>query len=245
MWGNPTLNATVANTSGGFLNDSQDSKRGTSKRVENVIPIMIRHLTQSNDDLQLWGIPVHIVTFVGIVRKIERTTTKVTYEIEDDTGSVTAFHWLATTNKPEPPIKLNSYVKIYGHKREQNQKKCVLILKMRPLIDLNELTNHLLEVTYVTLKAEKIFNIEKERHESAGMHDVTMTDDNVNGLTKEQVLVFKVIQAENDNENGIERDVLKTRVSKNLLPYLDDILDFLISEGHIYTTLTDDHFKTT
>lgn len=89
MWSN--LNVTVENTSGGFLNDSQDSKRGTAKRVENVIPIMIRHLTQSKDDLQLWGMPVRIVTFVGIVRNIERTTTKVTYEIEDDTGTVTMY----------------------------------------------------------------------------------------------------------------------------------------------------------
>lgn len=136
-------------------------------------------------------------------------------------------------------------MQVYGHIREQNQRKYVLILKMWSLTNLNELTNHLLEVTYVTLKAEKMFNIQKKRLEPDGMNDVTMADNNVSGLTKEQVIVFKLIQAENGNENGIERDVLRTRVSANLLPYLDDILDFLISEGHIYTTLTDDHFKTT
>ena len=63
---------------------------------------------------------------------------------------------------------------------------------------LNELTNHLLEVTYVALKIQKTSN---NKDKSS---DVPMLDDNL-GLTKEQTIVYKVIQAENDSENGIER----------------------------------------
>ncbi|XP_076397171.1 replication protein A 32 kDa subunit-like isoform X2 [Megachile rotundata] len=240
MWGN--LNATVQhNASGGFLNDSNISRRENSKRVENVIPIMIKHITQSNNDLQLWGMTVHMITFVAIVRNIGNTSTKMTYEFEDETG----FRWLERMNRPDTSINLNSYVRVYGHIKEQNETKYVLALKILPLTKLNELTTHLLEVSYVTLRAEKMFNIEKERTGGTATNDVLLEDNNISGLTKEQALVFKAIQAENDSENGIERRVLKTRIPQNILPYVDDIINFLTSEGHIYTTLTDDHFKTT
>lgn len=103
---------------------------------------------------------------------------------------------------------------------------------------LNELTNHLLEVIFITLR-QKTSNQYKDSDK-----DVPMPDDNL-GLTKDQLAVFRIIQEENDTVNGIERKTLKDRIPKNILPIVDDIIDFLTSEGHIYTTFTDDHFKTT
>ena len=93
-------------------------------------------------------------------------------------------------------------------------------------------------MTFVTLHIQKTSN---DQYKDS---DVPMLDDNL-GLTKDQITVFRIIQAENDTVNGIERKTLKNRVPKNILPIVDDIIDFLTSEGHIYTTFTDDHFKTT
>ncbi|XP_060814573.1 replication protein A 32 kDa subunit-like isoform X2 [Bombus pascuorum] len=152
-------------------------------------------------------------------------------------GHITCFQWLAM-GKSESIINLNTYVRVFGYIREQTEIKHILILRIWPLTTLNELTNHLLEVTYVTLKIQKTSNNEDKSS------DVPILDDNL-GLTKEQTIVYKVIQAENHSENGIERKTLKNRVPKNMLPAVDEIIDFLTSEGHIYTTFTDDHFKTT
>lgn len=240
MWNN--LNVTGEhNTSSGFLNDSNVSKRENSKRIENVIPIMIRHITKSNDDLQLWGSTVYIVTFIAIVRNITHTSTKTMYEFEDETG----FQWLEIMNKPDTTIDLNTYVRVHGHIKKRDEIKYILVLKILTLTKLNELTTHLLEVPHVILKAEKVFNIEKERTGGNNTNNDHLEDNNLSGFTKEQALVFKVIQAENNTEDGIERSVIKTRIPGNILPYLEDIINFLTSEGHIYTTFTDDHFKTT
>ncbi|XP_076661681.1 replication protein A 32 kDa subunit-like isoform X2 [Halictus rubicundus] len=246
-WSN--LNDSTENVPGGFFNDSRNSvggSKGTVQRVQNNVPVMIKHLNNSYSDLKIWGSSVNIITFIGILRHIEEGTTKETYEIEDETSSITAFRWLESEKTTvAPTLKVNTYVRVYGHLREQNNKKHVLILKMWPLADLNELTNHLLEVTYAMLKSEKLSNTNHDTSNAMQTDDVMTTDNLISGLTKEQTLVFKIIQAENGSENGIERHILKSRVSKNMLSTIDDIIDFLTSEGHIYTTLTDDHFKTT
>ncbi|XP_076221428.1 replication protein A 32 kDa subunit-like [Nomia melanderi] len=246
MW--DSHNNSADKISGGFLNDSRnsiDGNKGSVERIENVMPVFIRHLNNSHGDLKILGSPVRLVTFIGIVRNIEETTTKISYEIEDDTDSITAFHWLASGKvTPDPIIKFNTYIRVYGYLREQNERKHVLIVKMLPILDLNELTSHMLEVTYIMLKNQRMSNIDHESSDAMIINDA-ITDDNISGLTKEQATVFKIIQSENDSENGIERDVLKTRVPKNILSHIDNIIDFLISEGHIYSTLTDDHFKTT
>lgn len=246
MWGN--FDETVQGGQGGFLNDSRGASSAGGekgvKRAQNIVPVMIRHMTNCVSNLELWGSPVRIVTFVGIIRKIEHATTKMTFEIEDDTDKIMAYRWLEADNSvKEPEYTVNNYVRVYGHLREQNNIKHVLILRIMPIRTLNELTSHLLEVTYVTVQAEKM----KKGKETSNMEttDDFNMDDNVNGLTKEQMVVFKIIQEENDTENGIERHTLKARVSKNVLPNVDKIIDFLTSEGHIYTTRTDDHFKTT
>lgn len=80
---------------GGFLNESisyideNEKKTNRSKRINNIVPLMICHiinLKDQSDELSLWGLPVSIITIVGIVRHVERTTTKITYDIEDETG---------------------------------------------------------------------------------------------------------------------------------------------------------------
>lgn len=108
------------------------------------------------------------------------------------------------------------------------------------MIHLNELTNHLLEVTYAILKSQKMLN---KQNKKSNIDNAFMLDDNFIGLTEKQSIIFNIIQAENDSENGIERNAIKARVPKNI--DVDNIIDFLTNEGHIYTTLTDNHFKTT
>ena len=81
MWNN--LDNSVVSTSGGFLNDSlnsNDENKKSGRRINKIIPVMVQHLMHSEN---LEG---SIVTFIGITNQIEKSSTKVTYEIEDETG---------------------------------------------------------------------------------------------------------------------------------------------------------------
>ena len=64
------------------------------------------------------------------------------------------------------------------------------------------------------------------------------------GMDKDQAIVFKIITGD-DSESGIEREQIKANVPPSLVSKVDEILEFLAGEGHIYTTRTDNHFKAT
>lgn len=249
MWGN--LDESVQDNAGGFLDESRatggDGNKDT-KRSRNIVPVVIKQLTGSTGDLKIGETVVRMVTFVARVVHVEQATTKATYELQDDTGKVTGYVWLeAGKTTSEPSLNINEYARVYGQLREHDGKNTVLITKIWPMTDLNELTNHLLEVLYVCLRLQGQSTNKLEITNAPlrmDTDDMSMRDETTLGLAKEQLIVLKVIQS-HDSENGIERDVVKAKVPKNILPQVDAILDFLISEGHIYTALSDDHFKTT
>ncbi|XP_014597787.1 PREDICTED: replication protein A 32 kDa subunit [Polistes canadensis] len=232
---------TSMNNKGGFLNDTQSaSGEKNFRRVQNVMPVMIKQILSSSGEFEVWGVPARMITILGILRSVNESTTKIAYEIEDETGAITAVRWLeANKTSSEPSLEINSYVRIIGLLREQNGAKQIFILRILPLEELNELTNHLLEVTYVTLKAEQLF----KGKNSNNSDDDTKTND-CSGMSPEQAAIFNIIQADT-SDSGIERSVVKARTPAHMLSEVDNIIHFLISEGHIYTTCTDDHFKAT
>lgn len=162
-------------------------------------------------------------------------------------GTITAFKWLEV-NKKELAIQMNTYVCITGLLREQNDKRHILIVQMSPLQTLNELTNHILEVIYITLQTKLMAqnNIigEGKNADNYSPNESSTAESSTAGMSKGQHLVYKLIQKQNDTESGIERTEIKEKVPEFLLQNVDDILEFLVSEGHIYTTSSDDHFKT-
>jgi len=147
--------------------------------------------------------------------------------------------WLeADRNPTESNIQMNTYVRIYGLLRNQNNQRQLLILRMHPLATLNELTHHLLEVMHFILSANK-------PTEEFNTANAVMSDNTIGGMSSEQVTVLEIIRSANDAECGIEKRDILSRVPKHIISRLDEILDFLMCEGHIYTTSSEDFFKAT
>ncbi|KAI4484608.1 hypothetical protein M0804_007174 [Polistes exclamans] len=204
---------TSMNNKGGFLNDTQSaSGEKNFRRVQNVMPVMIKQILSSSGEFEVWGVPARMITILGILRSVNESTTKIAYEIEDETGAITAVRWLeANKTSSEPSLEINSYVRIIGLLREQNGAKQIFVLRISPLEELNELTNHLLEVTYVTLKAEQLF----KGKNSSNSDDETKTND-CSGMSPEQAAIFNIIQADT-SDSGIERSVVKARTPSHML----------------------------
>merc|ERR1719234_242641 len=58
-------------------------------------------------------------------------------------------------------------------------------------------------------------------------------------------LVYHLIQGSTE-EQGVDRDSINQQVrTKMSKQEMDSALDYLSSEGHIYSTIDEDHFKTT
>lgn len=156
------------------------------------------------------------------------------------TGNLTAVMWLEADKNPVEDIQVNTYVRVTGMIRDQSNKRHLLILRIRPLEDLNELTCHFGEVIYFMLKANK------PAEELATTNtNVLMSDNTISGMSVEQVTILEIVRSANDAECGIEKRDILTKVPKHIIPRLDEILDFLLCEGHIYTTSSEDFFKAT
>ncbi|XP_033343145.1 replication protein A 32 kDa subunit-like [Bombus vosnesenskii] len=246
MWSSD-LDSSI-NPRGGFLESFNKTDGTKERKKQTIVPAMIGNLLSfsSTDEPKLWEIPARMFMIVGLVRNVEETTTKISYDIEDETGTITALKWLEMDKKTsDTTMQINTYVRVVGFLREQTDKRHILILRMWPLQTLNELINHILEVTYVTLKArmmaKDVTTLEKEQDNKNDLNGEAA----YYGMSEAQTLVYKIIHAQNDTESGIERDKIKEKVPNSLSGQVDEILDFLSSEGHIYTTSSDDYFKTT
>lgn len=145
-----------------------------------------------------------------------------------------------------------------------------MIVKMFPITELNEIPNHLLEVTYIMLKARSMKEgntsgsqvaagggvdnsgnasssnfAPNETGTTAANGSTTDENDPAHGLTPDKAMIYYIIKAKNDDDNGIERSQIKVQASDNVRPHVDSILEFLSSEGHVYTTCSEDYFKAT
>lgn len=160
-------------------------------------------------------------------------------------------------------VPVNTYVRVLGLPRENKGEQTVMIVKMFPISELNEIPNHLLEVTYIMLKARNMkdgnasagfqgtvgagnsYASNATNDGGAGANGSTMDNGAPNGLDNDHAMIFNIIRTKNDDESGIERSEIKQRAPNNLKHRIDTILEFLSNEGHIYTTCSDDYFKTT
>lgn len=98
-------------------------------------------------------------SFVAIARNVDISSTKMTYRLEDHTGVIDAHFWLEDSdggNANAPQIILNTYCRVYGTVRTQNDRKTVMLFKIEPVTTINEVTTHLLEVLNARYTAEKL-----------------------------------------------------------------------------------------
>lgn len=152
--------------------------------------------------------------------------------------------WFEADSVFESPVKINAYAKVYGLLRVQNDSRHIFTVSIQPLEHLNELLSHLLEVTYVTLQAERIKDgVLKTDTSFAGSAMAVDNSDGPSGLNADQKAVMKIIMNHTVDDNGVERGFIKSKVPPSVVSSVDKILDILSSEGHIYTTKTDDYFR--
>lgn len=258
---------------GGFLGQSQlgtpGGTQGTPgggekrKRAQNLVPVKINEVLMANEDgLKIEHMDVGMVDIVGKIESVEQTATKTVYVVKDSTGSIDAVHWTDNDAGFDEGTNVSEGMsaRIIGAVRSQQGKKHIMVYRISPVESKEEADSHELECLYVKLKLRQLK--EKENRSigastmgmggglsnsmmsNAGMGAATMGGTSSFQNPKHEA-VFKVLRG-CDRDEGLSRDemmqALRGRLSKM---DLDDALDFLSGEGHIYSTTDDDHFKTT
>ncbi|XP_076044142.1 replication protein A2 [Oratosquilla oratoria] len=241
-----------------------------ARRAQNLVPVTVHSITESVDDaLKISDVEVHMVEIVGLVRAVDSSSTKITYLIDDTTGVIEAVQWLdsddSETENQTNTIMENSYARLIGSVRTQQGKKHLMIFKIQPLTNLNLLTTHILEAMHSKLKLSKISKMESgEIMVNRGEGMKTMDQSGITGsmggssnsssfmggglmqgLNPSQRMVYQVIMQCSD-EAGIARDQIYSSIGGKLTKNaIEGCIEFLSNEGHIYSTIDEDHFKST
>ncbi|KAJ8937304.1 hypothetical protein NQ314_011943 [Rhamnusium bicolor] len=244
---------------GGFLNNTatqvdSPAKKGTVRRLQSVVPVVIRQIRDSREDeFKLFGMNTQILNLVGILRDYEVQSTKATYNIEDHTGQIKAIWWLENDGDSAPnlpAVKEGSYVQVFGSLRNQDGEKILMVLRMFLVEDANIITNHLLQVIHTRLAAEAMSKSSVTNNPGAALAnsmsfmDENMVDNGQMGLTSMQEKIFKILQTDNTTA-GLSRQSVLNQFPPNQQREVNTALDFLINEGHAYSTIDNDHFKVT
>jgi len=256
-------------TSAQFGTPGQGEKK--ARRSQNFVPITIKQIQQSAEDtVSVAGMEVHMVQIVGLIRSVDVTSTKITYTISDTTGAIDAVQWLESDNEDDDGSRAslmeNTYCRLAGSVRSHQGKRNLMIFKITPVTDLNLITTHILQVMHTQLKLENIAKMQDGGGMGGGQmsmggggmsHSLVGAGnfDNsgggggsfsgMSGLSGPQNKVYQVIRQVQD-EQGISRDqIYGSLMGQVNRGQVDETLEFLSSEGHIYSTVDDDHFKST
>ncbi|XP_022911692.1 replication protein A 32 kDa subunit [Onthophagus taurus] len=261
MWGKDS-----GHEPGGFENESMmnesiaPTKTEGAGSIQSVVPICVRQLKEHpGEDFALFGVQVQMVTIVGILKEYEVQSTKATYEIEDHTGQISAIWWLegdSTTTPNLPIVKEGCYIRVYGSIRKQEGRIKLMILRMFPVDDLNEITTHLLEVIHTRLEAENLkknkgnFSMIKRNNPNfelansmSGIDNQEITLDQ-SGLNPLQQKVYNILKSSNTASGASTASVCQ-QFAQNQHKDVRAALEFLIAEGHAYSTIDNEHYKVT
>ncbi|KAK2546279.1 Rpa2 [Columba livia] len=226
-------------------------------RSQSILPCTVSQLLAAEhmeETFRIRDTEISQVTIVGLIRHAEKAPTNVLYKVDDMTAApMDVRQWVDTDeagseNVVVPP---GTYVKIAGHVRSFQNKKSLVAFKIMPLENMNEFTSHMLEVVHAHMVLRKshmpAYRV-PQSFSSAGTVDMEGYGGGsslaVNGLTAHQSQVLNLIKNCPVPE-GMSLQELKLQLQNMSMSTIKQAVEFLSSEGHIYSTVDDDHYKST
>lgn len=243
----------------GFGTPKAGQEKKSGYRAQNILPVTVAEVlnaTQTEDKFYTGEIEMSQVTMVGLVTSVKESPTRIDYEIDDMTGPPLSVKQFVDNDESLPDaeraqaMRENTYVRVCGHVRSIGGKRVVAAFKMSPIMDMNELTYHTLEIVYSHLMLNKLSSGGGGGGSAGGMSTSTeQYGDNtgggvVSGLSSIQNQVHMLIRS-NNSEQGADIESVCKQLRGVPEKAIRDAIEFLSSEGHIYSTIDEDHFKAT
>jgi len=260
---------------GGFMATQGNVERknvGRSRAGSAWIPVFtkdVRDLLPGQDAVRRGAFESSEVTFVGIIRSAERklNSASIDYLIDDNTGPPLLVNQLIEEERDGNviPVAENTYVRVIGKARSFCNVRSVTAFAVIPLKSLNVLTMHILEVTHCKLfYAKDVLHRHEDRaqnkpiagggtipshagatsaYSNAPKHTTAPVAISA-GLTGINGEIHKYLSTAT-SECGYSVSDIQKRFPHLGLPRIREQLELLSSEGHVYTTINDDHYRTT
>ncbi|KAG1687239.1 hypothetical protein DVH05_005290 [Phytophthora capsici] len=227
-----------------------------------------------DDALRLDGQEVSTVRLVGLLISLTPHSTTMRFQLDDGSGAFDCQYFISADDDNASEGEMNrlregSYVRVVGKLRTFQGKASLSCFSVNPVEDMNELTHHLLEVIYTHCYNSKgplnngkadvtmtSFNTPTKaapggnqwNQPSAatggfgGGMDYGMMDSN---FSPEQKAILDVLGT-CTSDRGLKIDQIYADLNGQMTEQqLRSALNYLTSEGHVYSTIDEDHFKRT
>ncbi|KAG9130036.1 hypothetical protein Leryth_012803 [Lithospermum erythrorhizon] len=216
---------------------------------------------QSDDDKSSFlvnGTHVTNVKLVGMVYNKSVRVTDASFVLDDGTVPVECTRWMndsADTDEVEG-FADEIYVRVYGHLKLYQGKKQVVAFAIRPICDYNEIASYFLELNNLTYGSERIVRLPApansaiSSNHSSGHQPASSTHSveqySLDGLKDMEKKIIGYLEQPSSlaQEKGVHRDEIAQQLK---LPSdkIFEAMQSLESEGLVYSTVDECHFKST
>lgn len=199
------------------------------------------------------GKPLNQITLIGQVTQAEELNINQTYTLDDGTGSIQVKVFVESNDDPTTRrhVAIGSYVRVFGQISTANKERTVTAFQINTIVDFNERTLHILEV----IRAH-IFNTQSVSSLSASLvpagfgeygqpvTSASLAEVPAGNFNPVQHAVLQVFM-QDMSEAGTSVDAVCRALSGYSRQAIREAIDLLCGDGHLYSTVDEDHFKST
>mmetsp|Transcript_15159 Transcript_15159/g.39944 ORF Transcript_15159/g.39944 Transcript_15159/m.39944 type:complete len:303 (+) Transcript_15159:42-950(+) len=258
------------NAGGGFqVDNSTPPAPGKTRDKQSLIPTTIKQLKNApgastgEASFTIDGHDLHQVTIVGLITQADEQSTNLQYQLDDGTGNIMVKMWIDADadeafNERRAQWKEGVVVRVIGQLRSFNNSRSLVAYSIQPITNFNEYTFHFIDVVHTHLKHTKGKPAAAAPSMMMGggapMGGIAMppaqagygappaAGADVNDL----VLSFFKTKGENSDTGCTIQEVCAAVAAQNISePRVREAVEFLSNEGHLYSTIDDEHFKAT
>lgn len=256
--------------SGGFfssqLTQNSDSTLSSAKSrdVQPMVPVTVKQLNdevQASDDKSSFVVDdVNVnVMLLGMAFDKSAKVTDVSFVIDDGTGRIDCHRWIndAVDTKEVEEILDGTYVRVHGHLKSYQGKLKLEIFAIRRVTNYDEVSNHFISCihyhfyrskrngaaipTAVNVPSSTPSDVYQASSQSQFSREYSM--DGLKDIDK-RIIEYLEQPSSVEQEKGVHRN----EIAKHLKLPLEKILEAieaLESEGLVYSTIDECHYKST
>jgi len=218
------------------------------------------------------GKELHQVTIVGVILSAEEQNTNLQYQLDDGTDDIMVKMWI-DADADEAIMEKRAFwkegklVRVVGQLRSFNHTRSLVAFNINPITDFNEYTFHFIEVVHTHLRNTR------GKPPSAGANGMpamgssmapggfgngthqpamqSMQQPNHFGAQQrapslqDTVLTFFSNYGSSESGSTVIECFEAMRAQGSSMPQIRECVDVLVAEGLLYSTIDDDHFKST
>ncbi|KAK4703225.1 replication factor A2, partial [Phenoliferia sp. Uapishka_3] len=248
---------------GGFMVGSGGSQEiGEAAKINGLRPVTIRQLidaetVHSDADFQIDGADVNNVTFVAVLRNVTPGATNTTFLCEDGTGQIEVRKWSADGVEIYRDMDTDVYVRVCGTLKTFSGKRHVSGNTLHIIEDKNEVAFHIAHAVYVHLMltrgppagsvarktappARSVGNVYDSNNDHGANSSIFQ---DLRGMQK-KIMIHISSLGDDTPGDGVHVDSIRRAVGGDMGTVRSEV-ETLVSEGHLYNSIDDDHVLST